>query len=385
MISDLRGLETFKSLLDKDEHFFAPNLCNFLCAIKKNKDLWHATNEKALAEENEDSSSLNAKEAQLLRTLENEHKKVEQYYEEHSIKMPIGFMGVEGINEFRAYKQGKIVSTWHIIDSLIHAHINALSNLVNTDLDFVKQFAFVNDKNAITALKIYPLIDEWNAEKQKLTRNETGKFWYAWKQLTQFHDTYHDFEHLRIKALKNGDLLEEWRLCEDVKKINNLNNSKDILCRKELRFYVQQLVYALESLPQKAVKIPTASSLKQSPLDQKKYITARINRDRIELFMCKKEELTDQQEADMAFKMRTGKGSNRRYELLALLVSNAMGVSLTTLHEKLGLENSKQLDKAIGGINDIFRLKTKWKTDDLIVRKKSKIIINNDYVAELIL
>lgn len=246
MISNLQGLDTFKSLLDKDEHFFAPSLCNLLCAIKKNEELWHATNEKALAEENEDRASLNAKEAELLKALKTDHAKVEQYCEEHNILMPIGFMGSEGINEFRAYEQGKIVSAWHIIDSLIQAHINALSNLVNIDLEFVKQFAFVNEKGAITALKIHLLIDEWEVEKKALARKQIGTFWYAWKQLTRFHETYHDFECLRPDALKQGKLFREWELCEDLKRIESLNSSKGDLYKKELQFYAKKILYELE-------------------------------------------------------------------------------------------------------------------------------------------
>jgi hypothetical protein len=475
MISDPHALDNFKSLLNKDEHFFAPNLCNLLCDLKKNKELWHAINEKALAEENEDRAPLNAKEAQLLKTLKSDHKRVEQYCEKHNIEMPIGFMGVEGISEFRAYEQGKIVSSGHIVYSLIHAHNNVLSNLMkvgfnhtrvlgfikkhvvidpesegiklrdsspdsiqktfneiilfvnqeqflcpqlkqefhnfanqnNVDLqrasllfifrilyqtdfntahhlDFVKQHVTVNEEGSIIALKISTLITEWDVEIQALARKQPGKFWHAWKQLTRFHDSYHDFEHLRIEALEKGELFEEWQLCEDVKKINNLNNSKGDLYKKELQFYVKQLLSALESLPRKTVNTPGGVSFKQSNPNQQKYITARINEDRVELFMCKKEELADQQEADISFKMRISKGRNRRCELLILLLRDTMGVRITMLHENLSLTNNKQLDKAISGINETFRLKTNFRADDLIVRKKSRIIINDKYTVELI-
>ena len=385
MISDLRSLDTFKILLDNDECFFAPSLCNFLCAITKNKELLNATNEKALAEENEDSFLLNTKGAQLLKILKTDHEKVEQYCKKHSIIISVYIMGLEYVDEFCTYEQGIIENPFlHILDSLIRAHIDELLNLVNIDLEFVKQFTFVITKDFIESLKISPLIDEWELEKQALTRIQSSKFWYAWKQLTRFHNVFHNFEDLRTEHLKKGEFFKEWQLWLEYKKITNLNNSTGDLYKKELRFYVQQLIYALESLPQKAFKTPTVALLKQSSINDKKCITVRINKDRIQLFICKKEELTDQQEEDMAFEMRVTKGRNRRYELLILLLPNAMGFNITMLYEKLGLTNNKQLDKAISGINEIFRLKTHFRTDDLIVRKKSKIIINDEYIVELI-
>lgn len=377
MISDLRGLDTFKSLLDKEEHFFAPSLCNLLCAIKNNKELWHATNEKALAEENENSAPLNAKEAKLLKALNNDHEKVEQYCNEHNILMPIGFMGSEGINEFRAYEQGKIVSSWHIIDSLIQAHINALNNLVNIDLEFVKQFAFTNEKGAITALKIYSLIDEWNVEKQALARKQTGQFWYAWKQLTEFHETYHDFEPLRVDVLKNGKLLEEWELCENLKRIKNLNNSKGDLYKKELRFYMQQIFYRL---PQILQKLPTQQSepqLAEKVIERaKEEVVITILEKQINISFSNNQaicfdqyEIQDQQEGEIL-----------RFKLLKILVNEyPKALSRQELRDSLNASD-KEINRARRGIKD--RLPKKY--EEFITRsRQGKMAFNDRYYIVL--
>lgn len=162
MISDTNALDRLKNLLNVDEHLFAPSLCNFLCELKKNEELCSAINAKATAEKAEDSSSLIARETQLLKVIKTEYEKVEQYYKEHSIELPIGFMGVEGISEFRAYELGKIVSLWHIIDSLIQAYSNMLSNLMGVELDqeevlnFTKKFIVFNSgqNNQTSNLKL---------------------------------------------------------------------------------------------------------------------------------------------------------------------------------------------------------------------------------------
>jgi hypothetical protein len=199
--------DLIRVLEGKNENLFAPRLCKCLCAIKKNTELWSKVNEQALAEENEYCAPLKAKEADLLKALQNEYAKVERYCEEHNILIPIGFMGPEGISEFRAYEQSRIIASVHIIWSLIQAYNNALVNLVSIDLEFVKQLAFVNDKGDITALKIYPLINEWDAEKQKIERTEDTTFWYNWKQFNRFHDLYHNYEQSRIYALSFRGLL----------------------------------------------------------------------------------------------------------------------------------------------------------------------------------
>jgi len=93
-------------------------------------------------------------------------------------------------------------------------------------LDFVKQYASVDNIGNIINLAIEHDIQLWHMEKQRIERIQTGTFWYQWQQLKRFYIIYKNYEHMRYEALMKGDLIAEWQLCEDFKKVKGIVSGK---------------------------------------------------------------------------------------------------------------------------------------------------------------
>src|SRR5204862_2184774 len=74
---------------------------------------------------------------------------------------------------------------------------------------FVTQYAIVNNKRQITALKIDPLIKRWYAEKQDFERNQINNFWYGWEELKQFHKYHQNGETIKMEMREKNLFIEE--------------------------------------------------------------------------------------------------------------------------------------------------------------------------------
>jgi len=136
MISKKQSLDKLyianKNVTEAAPEAFASELSEFLDTIDPQTN--NVIDAYATAEKQKDAAPLIKSEQELLHRLQLDNEAIEHYYAEHKMKPPIGYMGIEGTSEFCAYEKGIIISSQHILDSLIGAIGNSLSWLMNTNI-----------------------------------------------------------------------------------------------------------------------------------------------------------------------------------------------------------------------------------------------------------
>jgi hypothetical protein len=116
-------------------------------------------------------------------------------------------------------------------------------------LDFVEQYASVNNTGDITQLTLAPTIELWRMEKRRIERIQTGMFWHQWRELKRFHDIYKNYEPMRYDAFTNGLLFAEWQLCDDFKKIDGIVSTKQQHgYMQTLKAYQQRIFDQIETM-----------------------------------------------------------------------------------------------------------------------------------------
>ncbi len=326
-------------------------------------------------QEAEDIASLKEQEQDLLQELGSQQKKIELYCKRQSISLPQGYMCPEGVNEFRAYEHGRIISSGDLTDSLIQAIVNELSFLANSNLahnlKFVRKFAFADDSGNIKELKIVLVIIKWRIEKQRFDRIKTGKLLYKWKRLKYFYDLYGNFETRRVEALEKGDLFYEGQLCEDFKKIKEVVKGKQISFMKELKHDLKQVCYFVLENFITSNSHPMSNEINSN---QESQITATIKPDMITL--SAKDRIND-----ISFERYDQKNNEciRAHVLLLLLKKQSDGVSRNELTK---IFSATKIITARRGIND--RLQEEWHVNDYISKLKAgRLKINKDYPTKI--
>lgn len=178
--------------------------------------------------------------------LQQTHLKISNFIDANKILNPHIHMV---LSEFDNYNNTE--------DETLHKNGCVISVLISLDqdtlytshhLDFVKNFAVIDKKGNIAGLKITDAIHDWRSKKDNLERIKTSRFWYAWQELQHVFKIDNDFEILRFKALQEGDLLEEWHLCKDMKKIKGipLGSQKDYV--EQLKKHAKKVFLYIEPL-----------------------------------------------------------------------------------------------------------------------------------------
>ena len=113
-------------------------------------------------------------------------------------------------------------------------------------LEFVRQFAFVNDDGQIIELLLRPTVLLWEEENQRLRRIQVTTFWYSWGQLDQFYLLYGNYEQERRKVVEEHELFREWELNYTFKKIAEIASGNESQYIQTLKIHLERVFYFIE-------------------------------------------------------------------------------------------------------------------------------------------
>jgi hypothetical protein len=260
------------------------------------------------------------------------------------------------INEFNCFHSQlhQYPALMSIITVLKQTNFNSSHHL-----EFVEQFANLNESGNITHLIMAPDIIEWELQRQQFERIRKTKIWYKWKKLEEACEVYQNFEHLRKKALEEGDLFLELHLCDIFKKITNPNNhyirelQQDL---KNLCLYIQA-----QYTPSNAMETAKTNNITNIK-NNFNLITAKIDTKSNDLVYSR------DNHKDIRFKQKTkyGEESRRKKLILELIKNQPTGIS-----EQQAIDILKTKDNVIDtrrGINDQFK---PWGINDYVERANS--------------
>jgi hypothetical protein len=262
----------YKRTINAEPEFFISTARELFDELERQKKI-DLIDAYASAQESNDTALLRQREQELQQELLSIQEKTEAYCTNHGIKLPPGFMNPTDMNEFRVYEQSKLIGSGGLLANLFDAISNELSFLLSENptqnLDFVKQFADVNENGHIICLKIALTIDEWDCEKHELKRIQTKTFWHSWHQLKHACDIWNNFKNRRREALAKNDHLTDWHVWNTFKKIEGITIGKQPKYMQELKYHLEKvhLHIAEASLPEPISKNLTRTYEQTSRLE----------------------------------------------------------------------------------------------------------------------